>query len=157
METEKPSNKAVIGLIVVVLLVAIATTVSVLGNNKQEDTASTSPSVSPTIASSSSATSSSTVKDGTYTATGIYQTPGGQESIGVTVTLSGGNVTDAKVTQEGKTDEAQEYQAAFASAFKSQVVGKKISDVSLSRVAGSSLTPRGFNSAISDIENQAQA
>ncbi len=156
MESSDRQNKAIIGIIVVALLVAATTAVIVWGTGKsEEDTSTTATSVSPSISASVSA--STEFKDGIYSATGSYQTPGGTESIGVKVTLSSGTITDASVTQNATHGEAKEYQAAFASAFKSQVVGKKISEVSLSRVAGSSLTPIGFNNAIDSIEQQASA
>lgn len=155
MESSDGQNKAIIGIIVVVLLVAATTAVIVWGTGKSEGNTSTTTSVSPST--SASVTSSTSFKDGTYSATGSYQTPGGTESIGVKVTLNGGAITDASVTQNATHAEAKEYQAAFASAFKSQVVGKKVSEVSLSRVAGSSLTPIGFNNAIDSIEQQASA
>jgi hypothetical protein len=156
MDTPKTPNKAIIALIVVALLVAAATVVIVIGSsNAAKDTASTPASDTPLASSSttpaastSANTSTASLKDGSYSATGSYQTPGGQEQISVQVTLAGGVINDASVTQQGKTGEAQEYQDKFVSGFKSQVVGKKISDVSLSRVAGSSLTSIGFNSAI---------
>lgn len=162
MESSTGPNKALIGIIVVALIAVIATAVIVMSannsaNDTSNETASISPSASPSSSTESTTNSSSELKDGTYSATGSYQTPGGQESIGVTVTLTGGTITDASVTQQGKTGEAEEYQAKFASGFKSQVVGKKIDEVSLTRVAGSSLTPNGFNNAIDDIENQAKA
>lgn len=157
-------NKAIIGIIVVALLVAAATAVVVLGanneakNNSVETTVSSSPAATTeSTASSSDDSGSSTYKNGTYTATGSYSTPGGQESIGLSVTLAGDTISSAKVTQNATGGEAEEYQAKFAANFESQVVGKKIDEVSLSRVAGSSLTPRGFNNAITDIENQAKA
>lgn len=160
MEETKSPNKALVGLIVVVLLVAATAAVVVFtsSGDKPKTTSSTQPtSISSPSASTSTTASDASYKDGSYDATGNYQTPGGSESIGVKVTFTNGVITDAEVTQEGRTNEAQEYQAAFASAFKSQVIGKKIGDVSLSRVAGSSLTPNGFNDALSDIESQAQA
>ena len=153
-------NKAIIGIIVVVLLVVAATAVIIVSNNTKttttsDATASISPSTSPSASSATASTSS--VKDGMYSASGSYQTPGGQESIGVKVTLAGGVITDATVTQNASGGEAEEYQSKFLSGYKSQVVGKKISDVSLTRVAGSSLTPIGFNNAIDSIESQAQS
>jgi hypothetical protein len=164
MESSNSQNKAIIGIIVVVLLVAAATAVIVMSaNNDQPESStvsdtSTSPSVSASPeAEASSDAASSLFKNGTYMATGNYQTPGGRESIGVTVTLSDGVVSDASVEQNATGGEAAEYQEKFVAAFKSQVVGKKIDEVSLSRVAGSSLTPNGFNNAIQDIENQAKA
>lgn len=160
MESNSP-NKAVIGIIVIALLVAAATAVIVLSanNTTQENTGDTTASVSPSTSAeaTTSSTSTSTFKDGTYTAEGDYQTPGGGESIGVTVTLTSGVITDASVDQQGQRGESQEYQAKFASGFKTLVVGKKIDEVSLTRVAGSSLTSSGFNDALDAIENQAKA
>ena len=150
-------NKAIIGIIVVALIAIAATTVIIATSSK--DTTDNSQAVSSTssTATSTSINSATSFKDGTYTATGSYQTPGGEESIGVTVTLSGNTISDASVTQNAHDGEAEEFQNSFASGFKSQVVGKKITDVSLTRVAGSSLTSIGFNSALEDIENQAKA
>lgn len=161
MESSSSPNKAVIAVIVVALLaVAAAATILLTNNNSSTDSAVNTASDTPTVAPSSSSepsASSASLKNGTYSATGSYQTPGGTESIGVKVTLTDGAITDASVTQQGKTGEAQEYQSAFASGFKSQVVGKKASEVNLTRVAGSSLTPDGFNRALDEIEKQAQA
>lgn len=163
MESSKSPNRALIAIVVVVLLAAAATAAVVLTNKPATDSASTSgqasdmPTSAPQSSDTGSTATSGTFKDGTYSATGSYQTPGGLESIGVKVTLSGGVVTDAQVTKQGQTGEAQEYQAEFVANFKPLVVGKKITDVSLNRVAGSSLTSAGFNDAINDIEKQAQA
>lgn len=165
MESSNTSpNKAIIG-IIVVALIAIAATAVIITTSKKDDTANMSDNSATQMADASDTTdsansaadSSATFKDGTYTATGSYQTPGGQESIDLTVTLSGNTITDAKVVQNASGGEAAEYQSKFGSGYKSLVVGKKITDVSLTRVAGSSLTPVGLNNAISDIENQAKA
>ncbi len=163
MDSSHSPNKAVIGVIVIALLAIAATAAIVLGqNNTSKDTNvsdTASASVSPQASTTTQPTNAPTnFKSGTYNATGSYQTPGGLESIAVSVTLGGdGTITDATVTPEGKTGEAQEYQDKFVSGFKSQVVGKKIGEVQLSRVAGSSLTSGGFNDAIADIEKQANA
>jgi lipopolysaccharide export LptBFGC system permease protein LptF len=169
VEEPKGSNKAIIGIIIVVILVAATTgVVAPSGRDSAKQTISddTNKTVATTTSgnstatdknSSSSTTASTNFKDGTYDATGSYATPGGQESIDVKVTLASGVITDATVTQQAISDEAHEYQAAFVSGYKSQVVGRKISDVSLSRVSGSSLTPGGFNSALDIIKSQAAA
>lgn len=150
------SNKAIIGIIIVTLLTIAATAVIM---NSGKESSSDSPVASSSSVSSNETTSvsSASFKDGTYSATGSYQTPGGRESIDVTVTLSSGTITEANVIQNATSGEAEEYQGAFVSNFKSQVVGKKINEVSLARVAGSSLTPIGFNNAIDDIESKAKA
>lgn len=159
MESSKSPNKAIIAIIVIVLLVAAATAAIVVTNKPAEDNvANTSDLPAQTSAPSDTVVAADDVafKDGTYRSTGEYQTPGGMEKIGVEVTLADGVVIDAKVTEQGKTGEAQEYQGRFVSGFKSQVVGKKISDIELDRVSGSSLTSSGFNAAIDDIEKRAQ-
>lgn len=161
MEQSNSSNKALIGIIVVVLIAVAATAAVVWGtsstnDNSSESLVSTSPSTSPSP--SSEATGESTAyKDGTYSADGSYQTPGGQQSIGVTVTLAGGMITDATVESHASSGESVEYQGRFLDGYKSQVVGKKIDEVSLTRVSGSSLTPNGFNNALSEIESKAQS
>lgn len=165
MEPSGPSKKAIISLVVVVLLVVVATAVVAASGNKNTaaDGAQTASTTQPSPSSDTSTTSSTNAssgatsfKDGTYSATGTYNSPGGPQSIGVKITLSGGVVTDSSVTEQPNDNDAQQYQDQFVSAYRSQVVGKKITDINLSRVAGSSLTSIGFNSAIADIEKQAQ-
>jgi hypothetical protein len=95
--------------------------------------------------------------DGTYTATGSYSTPGGSESITVTVTLSRDVVSTVSATGTATDGTASQFQAQFLSAYSSEVVGKSIDAVSLSRVAGSSLTSQGFNAAIQEIRSDAKA
>jgi lactam utilization protein B len=65
--------------------------------------------------------------DGSYTADGDYVAPSGQESITVELTI------------------------------EDDVVGKDIDELTVSRVAGSSLTSSGFNAALDDIKRQAVA
>jgi uncharacterized protein with FMN-binding domain len=154
MEPSKPPTKALIGLVAVVLLVIAATVVVMnTGNNSQATTSST---ISPAakVAASPAATS---FKDGTYSATGSYDSPGGTETIDVTVTLANNVITSVAATPRANVQEAAEYQQAFISGYQPLVVGKKITDVSLTRVAGSSLTSIGFNDAISQIESKAAA
>lgn len=110
-------------------------------------------------AASAGATASGTTayKDGTYTASGSYRTPQSTETVQVTLTVAGDTVTAAEFSAEPETSQSAEYQSAFRSGYKSQVVGKKLSDIDLTRVSGSSLTPIGFNAAVDDIQDQAKA
>ena len=159
MEPSGPNKKAIIAIIVVVLLVIVATGVVIAADNKNtSQTTATAPSVSasPSSSASASGSSSTSFKDGTYTATGSYDSPGGKESIDVKLTLSGGVITSSSLTKHPNDSEAAMYQSQFESGYQSKVIGKKITDVNLSRVAGSSLTSIGFNSAIADIEKQAR-
>lgn len=101
--------------------------------------------------------SSNVYKDGTYTAVGSYNSPAGPEQVSVTLTLKDDVVTDASA--EGKADmpTSKRYQGQFVSGFKAMVVGKKLDDVMLDKVSGSSLTPKGFNDAVAKIKVQAKA
>jgi uncharacterized protein with FMN-binding domain len=97
----------------------------------------------------------SSYKDGTYTADGSYNTPGGQATISVSITIKNGVVT-AVTTEAGSGDPAgRQYQAQFGSGISAVVVGKKLSTLTVSRVGGSSLTSQGFNSAVSAIKADA--
>ena len=96
-------------------------------------------------------------RDGTYTAIGSYDSPAGQESINVSVTLKNGIVTAAKVTQMAQDRTSIRYQQRFISGYLPLVVGKNIGSIRLDVVSGSSLTPIGFNAALAKIKAQAQA
>jgi uncharacterized protein with FMN-binding domain len=118
------------------------------------DTGSGSDATTP---SSGSGAASSSYRDGEYTATGQYQSPGGQETITVDLTLADGVVTAVEVTGEPSSPDAQNYQSQFESGIDSLVVGKSIDDLDVSKVAGSSLTSAGFHAAVDDIKSQAAA
>jgi uncharacterized protein with FMN-binding domain len=98
-----------------------------------------------------------TFKDGNYTATGNYVSPGGHESITVKVTLKDGVVTDTSAISGANDSDARDFQSQFIGGYKKLVVGKKIDSIRLSHVSGSSLTSQGFNDAIGQIKSQAKA
>ncbi len=116
-------------------------------------TAESSPKATSTA--TSTPTASSTYKDGTYSSQGSYNTPAGTQTIGVTLTLKDGVVTSASGTNMASDGESRAFQVDFIDTFPGRIIGKKISEVSFSRLAGSSLTTRGFNSAITSIKAKA--
>lgn len=93
--------------------------------------------------------------DGDYSATGDYQSPGGAEKIDVELTLEGDVVTSVTVTPTATSGQAERYQGEFADGIADAVVGKKIDDLQVDKVAGSSLTSDGFNAAIETIKADA--
>lgn len=115
-------------------------------------TSSQNPSAS---ADAGSGASTGTYKDGTYTANGTYQTPESVEEISVTLTLADGTVTDVEVTGEPKARETRQYQGDFIGGIQNEVVGKKLDDLSVDKVGGSSLTSGGFNAAVKEIRTEA--
>ena len=101
--------------------------------------------------------SGSAYTDGTYTADGSYKTPESVEKISVTVTLQDDVITAVSVSGNPQKRESEEYQSKFIGGISSEVVGKSIDEISVSRVAGSSLTSGGFNQAIETIKAEAAA
>ena len=99
----------------------------------------------------------STYKNGSYTVTGNYISPAGPESINVSLTLENDVVTDATVVAAAINPVSVKMQTAFIGGYKDLVVGKKIDEVQLDKVSGSSLTPKGFNDALVKIKAQAQS
>jgi uncharacterized protein with FMN-binding domain len=95
-------------------------------------------------------------KDGTYSADGNYVSPNGTETVGVELTLAGGAVSDVKITPHPSNPNTKKFQGEFAGGIKSQIVGKKLDEINVSKVAGSSLTSGGFNAAVTKIKSQAQ-
>ncbi|MGB4762485.1 MAG: hypothetical protein WBP12_03990 [Candidatus Saccharimonas sp.] len=168
IERKRP-NAAVISIVVIVLIGIAAGAVYAANANKQSNSEQTSTSSEQSTATDSTSTTSestptsnseattatSSYKDGSYTATGNYTTPGGGESITVTVTLSGSTISDISASGSASRGDSAQYQSKFLSGYKAQVVGKSIDSVSLSRVSGSSLTSNGFNAAIKKIKDEA--
>lgn len=99
---------------------------------------------------------SSVYEDGTYTASGSYVSPGGPESIGVTLTLKDDVVTAVNVQSNATLDKSINFQGLFIAGISAQVVGKSLDEIGgYSSVNGSSLTPDGFDAALSSIKAQA--
>ena len=96
-----------------------------------------------------------TYADGTYTAEGTYNTPETVETIDVTITLADGTITAVEVVGDPQRPESRQYQGEFIGGIADEVVGKHIDEISVSRVAGSSLTSGGFNAALAEIKAEA--
>lgn len=95
--------------------------------------------------------------DGAYTAEGSYATPESVETITVTLTIEGDAVTDVEVTGDPQARESEQYQTQFIGGISDEVVGKSVDEVSVDRVAGSSLTSGGFMQALDLIKAEAAA
>jgi uncharacterized protein with FMN-binding domain len=108
-----------------------------------------------TAGAGTNASGAAVYKDGTYSASGSYQTPESTETITVSITLKNDVVTDVQVSGEPQRPESQQYQSQFVGGISDVVVGKDIDQLSVSRVAGSSLTSNGFNEALQQIKAEA--
>lgn len=164
MQQDSNKNTALIGIIAIVIIAAaIVGTIALKPSNDQPATSTTTGSSNTSTTTTDTTTNatdttsnSSGYANGTYTASGSYRSPGGNEEIDVTITITDGVVTESSVTPLAASRESMEYQDDFVSGYKSQVVGKSLADIQLGKVSGSSLTSRGFNEALDQIRNQAK-
>lgn len=143
MQSAHKINPAIVALIAIVL-VGLCTAAVVTWSGNGEDTPQQQES-----------TDVDQYKDGAYQAEGEYLTPRGNETIRLTISITDDQINEAIVLPEGKSLEAKDYQSRFISNYKEHVIGKKINEVKLSRIAGSSLTSIGFNNALNQIKKDA--
>ncbi len=109
------------------------------------------PSVTPAM------TKAPTYKDGTYKAVGDYVSPGGPREIDLSLTLKDGIVTASTFEGHATDPNSMRFQGEFKDGYKQFVVGKNIDEISITKVSGSSLTPKGFNDALEKIKTEAKA
>lgn len=143
-------------------LIGVAGTLALAGcSTAAADTTDAASTEASSSTESSTDTSTGTAgaayADGTYTATGSYQTPETVETIEVTITLADDIITAVEVSGNPQASESERYQSEFIGGIDDEVVGQNIDDISVDRVAGSSLTSGGFNDAIDAIKDEAAA
>jgi len=90
--------------------------------------------------------------DGEYTAEGIYS---GSKSIIVKMVLDNDSIKQVVVTPNTTISRSLKLQKDFAEAISEEVVGRPIDEVKLDKLAGSSLTTKGFNDALEKIKTEA--
>jgi len=122
-----------------------------------EPTDSAAPTAEATADATADAASGGVYADGSYTAEGSYSTPESVETITVTVTLDDDVITAVEVSGNPTKQESEKYQSEFIGGIGDVVIGRNIDEISVSRVAGSSLTSGGFNQAIAQIRSDAAA
>lgn len=98
----------------------------------------------------------STFRNGDYTATGRYLTPGGNESILVSVQVRDGVVTSAAARTEASSPTARQFQDQFRVQIAAHAVARPLASLSVSVVASASLTTTGFNDALDRIRVEAE-
>lgn len=162
MQPTRKINPGIAALIVIVLVGIVAAVVVVVRNQSESsnvaETSQTQESDNEIATAPTDSTDENvSYKNGTYTETGSYISPGGRESVEVTLNLTDDIITDATVTANAASSDSKEHQDNFIAGYKPLVIGKDIDEVSLSRVAGSSLTSNGFNAAVELIKADAKA
>jgi hypothetical protein len=166
---KKSNNGPLIGIIGIIVIVVVGIVIA-QGLNKpktavesattavqQTNTQPTQETVMQPSTAPSTAGSVSEYKDGKYSAVGNYTSPGGAEELGVTLTITKGIVTDSEVEVKATRPMSKMKQTDFSEHYKPQVIGKNIDEISLTKVSGSSLSPKGFNDAVEKIKTEAKA
>ena len=147
----------------VIVIIAIAVIFFSQTNNTEFDSATSQTPTSatktnePTSQKGEDNSTASLYKNGTYNEVGNYVSPGGPREVKVRVTLQNGVIADTEFEGLATDPTSQRFQGEFAENYESMVVGKSIDEVELSKVAGSSLTPIGFNDALEKIKAQARS
>lgn len=91
--------------------------------------------------------------NGEYDVVGLYS--GGNKSIGVKLQLTGDTIAQVEVTPMATNKTSLRLQERFAEAIAETVFGRPIDEVHLDKLAGSSLTTKGFNDALEKIKTEA--
>ncbi|QTI68445.1 FMN-binding protein [Gordonia sp. L191] len=145
------------GVVAAVAALGLATAACGSDDATASDTTQSTGAAASGTSATSAAGGSGEYKNGTFSATGHYVSPGGPQQIGVTVTLDDSTITKVDLDRSQTRGTSAEFQAKFASGINSEVVGKNIDDLDVHKVSGSSLTSGGFNDAIAQIKSQARA
>lgn len=113
----------------------------------------------PAVSSSGAgkaAASISLYRNGRYTATGHYLTPGGNESIAVSIDVQADAVAASAIQVEATSPTARQFQQQFRTTIASHITARPLSTLSVSRVSGASLTSLGFNDALAKVRQEAK-
>jgi uncharacterized protein with FMN-binding domain len=94
-------------------------------------------------------------RDGEYSATGWYGSEPSHHD--VTLTITDDTVTDVEITTPAENETSLGYQQRFAEALPQAIVGRKVSELNVDRLAGSSGCSEGFMDALAQIRDQAAA
>ena len=164
-----PIVVTVLGVVIVALAVALFTispkeevgtatdTTQVEVKTEEEATVVPSTYTTETLTPQETTTDDDTAAAALATLSGAakYTTPARiTHDIEVSLTLEGDLVKDVVVNFDKGNGPANDYQKRFESSYKTAVIGQKLSNLSLSRVGGASLTSGGFNEAVSQIKAQ---
>ncbi len=166
MDEQKKGSKALIWIAVVIILALIGyggyrylkqkNTTDTLSDSNDAVATTTTTNNDVQMEDGTVSDQKNKYKDGTYSVVGDYYSPGGAEQLGVTITLEDDVIVSADVVSKAFRPNSIHYQGLFISGYKPLVIGKKIDDVQLDKVSGSSLAPKGFMDALAKVEVQAK-
>lgn len=84
-----------------------------------------------------------------------YQTPESTENIDFAFVMKDGVVQNLELPNFSSIPTSRSFQQLFMSAVKSQIIGKKLSEIgTFDRIGGASLTTPAFNQAVAKLKSQ---
>jgi len=155
-ETQKKSKATLWGVLVLILTIITFGAFKITKKDAEAPVADTS-NTNTSEETPATQTNSYLYKDGSYSAVGTYTSTAGPEEIAVTLSLENDMIVNATVISKATNEVSVKLQGMFIGGFKGIVIGKKIDDVVLDKVAGSSLTPKGWNDAVAKIKLEARS
>ena len=143
--------------IIFLVLLALIFTGCTFPNTSNTPTSVPQPPATQTTLPPTTPISTSKYRNGEYTSTIEYYIEEGDkfEEITVTLTLIDDIIDSLNITHKETSAKSLETKLDFDKAVKPLVMGKKIDDLALSQVSGSSLTTDAFNEALENIKKQA--
>lgn len=130
---------------------------SILEDENAEVPTSTGTTTPPVSTPVTTPAATSVYKDGSYSTTATYNSPGGTQNLGVTLSLKNDVIVSVSIQNLATVQICMMYENAFSQGISSVVVGKSLASLgSIGAVNGSSLTPHAFNSAVTAIKAQAK-
>jgi uncharacterized protein with FMN-binding domain len=158
MENTSNNNLSKFALPLVAVVIIIIAVVAVYTSTKDSNTVP-APANQESQVTNQPATEdqASQYKDGIYSAQGSYVSPGGPREIGLTITLENNVITDTTFEGNAEDPASKRFQGEFGDNYSPLIIGKNIDEVTLTKVSGSSLTPKGFTDALEKIKTEAQS
>jgi uncharacterized protein with FMN-binding domain len=96
-------------------------------------------------------------KDGTYTASTVYQAPEGhQNSVDATIMVMGGKIAAIDAKGHYTDRESSVYVDSFNGSVSSDATGQSLASYSPSRIGGASLTTAAFDNVLDTIRSKAR-
>jgi hypothetical protein len=143
--------------IIAILVVAILGVGFTFFQASKSDTPAPATKETSVPTTNTTAAGAASYKSGSHATKVTYMTPARSEYVlDVTLILENDIITDAQITYS-QGAEKDPNAAKFEAAYRTEVIGKDIDAINLSRVGGASLTTGAFNNAVANIKNDAKS
>lgn len=124
-------------------LVAVSTLASCSLTGQNANTSNQTASVNPETPKEAAASTPSASAQ-VHSSTVSYNTPAGEDKMGISVTTDNGVITAVSIEPKAVNPVSNKIQTAFGGAVAGAVIGKDIKTLSASAIAGASLTTEAF-------------